>query len=40
MLGEVCRTTPPPWQDGGDGHRYRCHIPPSELRALQRKAAT
>ena len=40
MLGEVCRTKPPPWQDGGNGHRYRCHIPPGELRALQRKAAT
>jgi peptide/nickel transport system ATP-binding protein len=40
VLGEVCRTQPPPWQDGDDGHRYRCHIPAGELRALQRKAAT
>jgi peptide/nickel transport system ATP-binding protein len=36
FLGEVCRTTEPPWQDDGRGHSYRCHIPPRELGGLQR----
>ena len=34
-LGDVCSTTRPPWQDDGDGHRYRCHIPPDALGELQ-----
>ena len=36
FLGDVCKTVEPPWQDEGLGHRYRCHIPPSELAGLQR----
>jgi peptide/nickel transport system ATP-binding protein len=35
-LGDVCRTTEPPWQDDGDGLTYRCHIPPHQLGGLQR----
>lgn len=34
-LGDICRQQEPPWQDAGDGHRIRCHIPPGELTALQ-----
>jgi peptide/nickel transport system ATP-binding protein len=34
-LGEICRTQEPPWQRDGDGHVYRCHIPPDELREAQ-----
>lgn len=34
-LGDLCRLEPPPWQQDGDGHSYRCHIPPPDLRALQ-----
>jgi len=26
----------PPWQDSGEGHRYRCHIAPAELAEAQR----
>jgi peptide/nickel transport system ATP-binding protein len=36
FLGETCRTLEPPWQDDGHGHRYRCHIVPRDLAALQR----
>ena len=36
FLGDVCRTTEPPWQDDGRGHRYRCHIAPRDLAGLQR----
>jgi peptide/nickel transport system ATP-binding protein len=35
FLGEICRTEEPPWQRDGDGHVYRCHIPPDELREVQ-----
>jgi peptide/nickel transport system ATP-binding protein len=35
FLGDVCRTVEPPWQRDGDGHVYRCHIPPDELREAQ-----
>jgi peptide/nickel transport system ATP-binding protein len=34
-LGEICHTQEPPWQRDGDGHVYRCHIPPDELREAQ-----
>ncbi len=34
-LGDVCREDEPPWQRDGDGHVYRCHIPPDELREAQ-----
>jgi peptide/nickel transport system ATP-binding protein len=35
MLGAVCVEQEPPWQDVGEGHAYRCHIPAEELRELQ-----
>jgi peptide/nickel transport system ATP-binding protein len=34
-LGEICEREQPPWQDAGDGHMIRCHIPADELRRLQ-----
>jgi peptide/nickel transport system ATP-binding protein len=34
-LGDVCRDHEPPWQQDADGHQYRCHIPPEELREAQ-----
>jgi len=36
-LGAVCEQHDPPFADAGEGHRIRCHIPVSELRALQRE---
>jgi peptide/nickel transport system ATP-binding protein len=30
-LGDLCAQQEPPWQDTGDGHWIRCHIPASEL---------
>lgn len=36
FLGDVCREEAPPWQHDGERHQYRCHIPPGELRELQR----
>jgi peptide/nickel transport system ATP-binding protein len=36
-LGDVCKTTAPPWQQAADGHAYRCHIPPQELGEQQRR---
>jgi peptide/nickel transport system ATP-binding protein len=38
VLGEICRTEAPPWQEDGARHRYRCHIPPAELQELQKTA--
>jgi peptide/nickel transport system ATP-binding protein len=38
VLGEICRTEEPPWQEDGERHRYRCHIPPAELQELQKTA--
>jgi peptide/nickel transport system ATP-binding protein len=38
VLGEICRTEAPPWQEDGARHRYRCHIPPAELTELQKTA--
>jgi len=35
LLGEICRTKEPPWQQDGSGHLYRCHIPPRDLRPIQ-----
>ncbi|MFQ3566453.1 MAG: ABC transporter ATP-binding protein [Aggregatilineales bacterium] len=34
-VGAICEQQAPPWQDCGDGHFIRCHIPADELRALQ-----
>jgi peptide/nickel transport system ATP-binding protein len=36
-LGAICEQQEPPWQAGANGHRYRCHIAPDELRAVQRE---
>ena len=33
--GDICETQEPPVQEAGDGHTYKCHIPPDELLALQ-----
>ncbi len=33
--GDICVRELPPWREAADGHRYRCHIPVDELRALQ-----
>jgi len=35
FLGDLCRREAPPWREAGEGHRYRCHISPDELRELQ-----
>jgi peptide/nickel transport system ATP-binding protein len=35
ILGDICEQQEPPIQETGDGHTYKCHIPPDELRALQ-----
>src|SRR5919206_153153 len=32
----LCAEVAPPWQQDGEGHRYRCHIPPPELARAQR----
>lgn len=34
-IGAVCEHHEPPWQDAGDGHLIRCHIPIDELKRLQ-----
>ncbi len=34
-IGVICETQDPPWQDDGEGHLIRCHIPLAELEALQ-----
>lgn len=38
FLGELCITTPPPWQEGEDGHGIWCHIPMDELARIQASA--
>jgi peptide/nickel transport system ATP-binding protein len=35
VLGDICRTQEPPWQEGPGSHWLCCHIPCSELEALQ-----
>ena len=35
FLGDICKEQEPPWQRDGDGHVYRCHIPPDQLRGAQ-----
>jgi peptide/nickel transport system ATP-binding protein len=34
-IGAICDDEPPPFDDAGDGHLIRCHIPAAELRARQ-----
>jgi peptide/nickel transport system ATP-binding protein len=38
LLGEICRVQEPPWQQDGNGHLYRCHISPQDLRRIQPSA--
>ena len=38
ILGDICEQQEPPIQETGDGHTYKCHIPPDELLALQTAA--
>jgi peptide/nickel transport system ATP-binding protein len=40
FLGDICHEETPPWQRDAEGHQYRCHIPPEELRELQRTTET
>jgi peptide/nickel transport system ATP-binding protein len=35
FLGDTCAQEIPPWQQAGPDHKYKCHIPPGELRRLQ-----
>jgi peptide/nickel transport system ATP-binding protein len=35
-ISGLCAEVEPPWQDGGAGHRYRCHIKPDDLARAQR----
>jgi len=39
FLGDVCVQQEPPLQEAGEGHVYKCHIPPGELLAGQRAGA-
>ena len=32
--GAICETTPPPFQQAGDGHQILCHIPLETLQTL------
>ncbi len=34
-IGTVCDTTKPPWQEKGNGHAIRCHIPLADLERRQ-----
>jgi peptide/nickel transport system ATP-binding protein len=34
-IGVICEQQEPEWQNAGDGHCIRCHIPVDELRQLQ-----
>ncbi len=38
VLGDICRTQPPPWQVDDEGLEIYCHIPLGELAAQQRPA--
>ena len=40
MLGEICRTTQPPWEETVSGHGLFCHIPRTELTVVQRPVFT
>jgi peptide/nickel transport system ATP-binding protein len=35
-ISGLCAEVEPPWQEGGGGHRYRCHIAPDDLARAQR----
>ena len=34
-VGEICDRDSPPWQETGDGHAIRCHIPLPDLERMQ-----
>ena len=34
-IGDICESTPPPWQDAGEGHGINCHISIEELADMQ-----
>jgi peptide/nickel transport system ATP-binding protein len=34
-LGDVCRREAPPWRETEAGNKYRCHIPPADLKAAE-----
>jgi peptide/nickel transport system ATP-binding protein len=36
-LGDICRQQEPPWHKTAAGNQYRCHIPPDELEAKERR---
>ncbi|WP_321866609.1 ABC transporter ATP-binding protein [Paraburkholderia tropica] len=38
-IGAICDEAAPPFDDIGEGHRIRCHIPADQLRDLQRVGA-
>jgi peptide/nickel transport system ATP-binding protein len=33
--GKICKTTAPPWQQNGKGHRILCHIPIEALKEIE-----
>jgi peptide/nickel transport system ATP-binding protein len=35
FLGDICVDETPPWQQADEGHYYRCHITPDDLREIQ-----
>ncbi len=35
FLGQICQLKEPPWQKSGEGHLYRCHISPEDMRRIQ-----
>ena len=35
ILGDICRTDSPTWQEAAPGHLIRCHRSPSDLKELQ-----
>jgi len=38
VLGDICRSEPPPWREAGEAHGIACHIPLDELVATQSAA--
>lgn len=40
IIGEICRTTAPTYQQAASGHEIYCHIPPARLLELQAGAGT
>ena len=40
IVGDICRTTQPPWRRDDRGNRIACHIPLDELAAVQQRVFT